>query len=65
MTQILLHELATQAPPLLARLRAVLSTKPGPESDELLARALFAERSTPRMVLTGQFSSGKSSLVKA
>lgn len=65
MTRILLHELATQAPPLLGRLRAVLAAKPGAESDALLARAVFEERSTPRMVLTGQFSSGKSSLVKA
>jgi hypothetical protein len=65
MTQILLHELATQAPPLLERLRAVLSARPDRESDELLARAVFDERSTPRMVVTGQFSSGKSSLVRA
>src|SRR4051794_19503152 len=65
MTPILLHELATQAPPLLERLRAVLSARPDRESDELLARAVFDERSTPRMVVTGQFSSGKSSLVRA
>ncbi|MGY1631862.1 GTPase [Geodermatophilus sp. SYSU D01186] len=65
MTRILLHELATQAPPLLERLRAVLSGRPGRESDELLSRAVFEERSTPRMVVTGQFSSGKSSLVRA
>ncbi|MGY1714222.1 GTPase [Geodermatophilus sp. SYSU D01106] len=65
MTQILLHQLATQAPPLLQRLRAVLAVKHGPKAEELLAHAVFEERSTPRMVLTGQFSSGKSSLVKA
>src|SRR4051812_47310537 len=65
MTVILLHELATYAPPLLERLRAVLSTQPGADSQRLLARAVFDERATPRMVLTGQFSSGKSSLIKA
>src|SRR4051794_13825770 len=65
MTQILLHELATQATPLLERLRAVLSAASGSTAHDLLARAVFEERATPRMVVTGQFSSGKSSLVQA
>jgi hypothetical protein len=65
MTKLLVHELATQAPPLRDRLCAVLAGHGGMEAQQLLARAVFDERPKPRMVLTGQFSGGKSTLIKA
>lgn len=65
MTKVLIHELPGQSERLLARLQAVLGEAPGNVAGELLARATNHHTEKPRMVLTGQYSSGKSSLIKA
>lgn len=65
MTTVLAHELPARAQELMSRLHGVLRPVPGPLAADLLARARIEARETPRMVLTGQFSSGKSSLIKA
>lgn len=65
MTQVLLHELHVGTDRLLARLRTVLERQGSPAAGGLLARAAVRPRNKPRLVLTGQFSSGKSSLIKA
>lgn len=65
MTTTLVHELASQTPSLLERLRRVLGEQGGGEAEKLLARARVEVASKPRMVVTGQYSSGKSSLIKA
>lgn len=65
MTKVLIHELPGQSRLLLARLQAVLREAPGPAATALLARATIDQTDKPRMVLTGQYSSGKSSLIKA
>jgi hypothetical protein len=65
MTDILVHELPGQTEALMERLRTLLETVPGASADEYLRRAVIAPADRPRMVLTGQFSSGKSSLIKA
>jgi hypothetical protein len=65
MTQVFVHELAGQGEVLTDRLREVLERADGPLSAELLSRARIETRGISRMVLTGQYSSGKSSLIKA
>lgn len=65
MTKVLIHELPGQSEQLLARLRAVLGQASGTAAAGLLARARVYQAEKPRMVLTGQYSSGKSSLIKA
>ena len=65
MTNILLHDLPSGAQELMARLQRVLQSSSGAHAAELLSRARIDLRQKPRMVLTGQFSSGKSSLIKA
>lgn len=65
MTKVLIHELPGKSQLLLARLQAVLHETPGPAATALLARATIDQADKPRMVLTGQYSSGKSSLIKA
>lgn len=65
MTKVLIHDLPGQSQLLLARLHAVLREAPGPAAAALLARATIDQADKPRMVLTGQYSSGKSSLIKA
>lgn len=65
MTKVLIHELPGQSERLLARLQAVLGEAPGNVAGGLLARATNHHTEKPRMVLTGQYSSGKSSLIKA
>lgn len=65
MTKILIHELPERSQLLLARLQAVLRDTPGTAASTLLARATVDPAGKPRMVLTGQYSSGKSSLIKA
>jgi hypothetical protein len=64
-TNVLVHELPSCAQELMLRLRRVLQSDSGALAGELLARARIRPRQKPRMVLTGQFSSGKSSLIKA
>ncbi len=65
MTHMLVHELATEGNDLIVRLRTVLSRQPGPIASDLLARAKSEPREKPMMVLTGQYSSGKSKLIEA
>lgn len=65
MTRVFVHELPLQTQALLARLRRALEAGVGDSARELSARAHLEPREKPRMVLTGQFSSGKSSLIKA
>ncbi|MGK5682362.1 GTPase [Actinoplanes sp. URMC 104] len=65
MTNVLVHELPSRAQELMSRLQHVLQSGSGALAGELLARARIESRQKPRMVLTGQFSSGKSSLIKA
>lgn len=65
MTKVLIHELPERTQPLIARLRRVLKSSPSAEALTLLDRAHIQHRDKPRIVLTGQFSSGKSSLIKA
>ncbi|MGY1679886.1 GTPase domain-containing protein [Geodermatophilus sp. SYSU D01176] len=59
---MLLHELALRADELLARLRELLADIPAPD---LAERATRSPGPVPRIVFTGQFSSGKSTLIKA
>ncbi|WP_292774316.1 MULTISPECIES: dynamin family protein [Microbacterium] len=65
MTKILIHELPERSQLLLARLQAVLRDSPSTAASTLLARATIDPAGKPRMVLTGQYSSGKSSLIRA
>lgn len=65
MTKILIHELPEQTQGLLTRLQRVLHTGSGTLAAELLNRARVEPSQKPRMVLTGQFSSGKSKLITA
>jgi hypothetical protein len=59
------HELATLADDLLSRYRRVLEGSEHPGAAALRARAQVKARPKPRMVLTGEFSSGKSKLITA
>lgn len=65
MTHMLIHELPEQSKSLIHRLRCVLQEAPGSVAAELLDRAKVEAAAKPRMVVTGQYSSGKSSLIKA
>lgn len=65
MTRIWVHELAAEAAPLMERLRAVLAQTESTVARELVGRAQIAEQSKLRMVVTGQFSGGKSTLIEA
>ncbi len=65
MTKVLIHELPEQAKLLMARLRSVLEAVSTTIAAEMLERANIDQREKPRVVLTGQYSSGKSSLIKA
>lgn len=65
MTKVLIHELPGQSQLLLARMQAVLRNSPDAAAAALLSRASIEQAEKPRMVLTGQYSSGKSSLIKA
>jgi predicted GTPase len=49
----------------MTRLRSLLEAVSAPGAAEMLQRARIDQREKPRMVLTGQYSSGKSSLIKA
>jgi predicted GTPase len=65
MTKIWMHELAAAAGPLMDRLRSVLAQTDTSAARELLGRAQIEEHERPSMVLTGQFSGGKSTLIEA
>lgn len=65
MTHVLIHDLPERAQVLLARLRTVVQTGSGDAVADVLNRARLEPSDKPRMVLTGQFSSGKSKLITA
>lgn len=65
MTNVLIHELPEETKRLHARLQHVLSQAPGTHAEKLLNRSQAERTEHLRMVLTGQYSSGKSSLIKA
>ncbi|MGY3320757.1 GTPase [Arthrobacter sp. TE12232] len=65
MTKILIHEIPAASHDLVIRLRAVLGEIGGDEAERLAGRLDQLDRRKPRLVLTGQFSSGKSTLINA
>lgn len=65
MTTVLIHELPEKTNLLRARLQHLLSLTPGTHAEKLLKRSQAEPTEQLRMVLTGQYSSGKSSLIKA
>lgn len=65
MTSVLIHEMPQRARDLEQRLRQALRQLPSDKRGLLDARLVLEEHEVPRLVLTGQFSSGKSTLIKA
>lgn len=65
MTKILIHEIPAATHDLVSCLRAVLGEIGGDEAERLAERLDQLDRRKPRLVLTGQFSSGKSTLINA
>ncbi|GAB2461339.1 GTPase domain-containing protein [Xylanimonas ulmi] len=68
MTGIHVHDLAVAAPTLLGQFRDVVSAAPEASAGEaarILTRAVLKPRETTKLVLTGQFSAGKSKLIAA
>ncbi len=65
MTQLHQHLLQQRAHELGDRLRAVLSNAENPDARRLTERMVIHPTAKPRLVLTGQYSSGKSSLIRA
>lgn len=64
MTKILIHELPLRTAELIERLTGLL-TSMGDEAVGLTTQLERVERRRPSLVLTGQFSSGKSTLINA
>ena len=65
MTDLLFHAAPAVVRDLCERLDALLEKLPADESSRLRRMLVLDEHERPRMVLTGQYSSGKSTLVKA
>ena len=65
MSEILLHDLQQRAEILAARLSAALLQSDEPQISALASRLDVQAGPKPRLVLTGQYNSGKSTLVKA
>ncbi|MBH0009572.1 GTPase [Salinibacterium sp. SWN1162] len=65
MTNVLIHDLPAGSQALSARLERVLRSTTDTRAAEILGRLRIEPRQKPRMVVTGQYSSGKSSLIKA
>jgi signal recognition particle receptor subunit beta len=65
MTSVLIHDMPQRARDLEQRLRNALRQLPSVAQELLDARLILEEHEVPRLVLTGQFSSGKSTLIKA
>lgn len=65
MTDILFHSAPAVARQLSERLDGLLGNLPADEGARLRRMLLVDEHERPRMVLTGQYSSGKSTLIKA
>ena len=65
MSEIQYHAAQRHAHDLSARLRKVLTGIDHPRASELAARLVVDPHDRPRLVLTGQYSSGKSTVVRA
>lgn len=65
MTKVLVHELPEKTLALMERLCGLLASASSADAAGLLQRAHIEHHDKPKMVLTGQYSSGKSSLIKA
>ena len=65
MVNIGLHELPMRLRSLQDRLLAVADETATPEAIAVVARLVVPDRTKPHLVFTGQFSSGKSTLIKA
>ncbi|MBT9254879.1 GTPase domain-containing protein [Phycicoccus sp. KQZ13P-1] len=65
MTDLLFHAAPAAARDLAGRLNELLGTLPAGEASRLRGMLVVATHERPRMVLTGQYSSGKSTLIKA
>lgn len=65
MTGVFVHDLQAKAQPLLNRLTEVLRSSSDPAAHALLSRAVIEPHTKPRLVVTGQYSAGKSTLIKA
>lgn len=65
MNDVLIHSAPTTARDLAERLAELLGQLPPDEGSRLLSMMSVEDHERPRMVLTGQYSSGKSTLIKA
>lgn len=65
MNEVLIHKMPVRARGLAQRLESVLQQLPEPESSALASRLVLSVHDVPRIVFTGQYSSGKSTLIKA
>lgn len=65
MSDILIHAAQQQAYTLAERLRAAITSIEHPQADGLAGRIDPRLHDQPRLVFTGQYSSGKSTLIKA
>ena len=65
MTDLLFHSAPAVARDLSERLTGLLGKLPADEASRLRRMLVVEEHERPRMVLTGQYSSGKSTLIKA
>ncbi|WP_088285195.1 GTPase domain-containing protein [Kineosporia sp. A_224] len=65
MTDLLFHSAAAAERDLVPRLDALLGQLPAAKTLRLRRMLIVEQHDRPRMVLTGQYSSGKSTLVKA
>lgn len=65
MTALLFHSAPAVARDLSERLAGLLGDLPSAEASRLQQMLVIEDHERPRMVLTGQYSSGKSSLIKA
>lgn len=65
MNDLLYHAAPAVARELFERLDVALAEMPNDEAERLRRKLVVEEHIRPRMVLTGQYSSGKSTLIKA
>lgn len=65
MNDLLFHAAPAAVRDLSQRLTALLNELPQEDRSRLLQLLVIDEHDRPRMVLTGQYSSGKSTLIKA
>ena len=65
MTGIEIHDLPVKAEELAGRLRSALEESGRTELRDLAVQVVISDRPKPHLVFTGQFSSGKSTLINA